>query len=103
MRAKGLLDGIENRGTTTETICRRAIHRSDTGVWLTGNEEDARMVQQIINLIPGVLAATAGFFSLLFLSFLGLESNWLKFLVFIVIYIVVNVALDKAMTAYGKK
>jgi len=61
------------------------------------------MVNQIINLIPGVLAATAGFFSLLLMSFLGFQSNWLQFCVFIVVYIVVDVALDKAMTAYGRK
>ena len=60
------------------------------------------MVNRIINLIPGVLAATAGFFSLLFMNFLGFQSNWLQFGVFIVLYIVVDVALDKAMTAYGK-
>lgn len=61
------------------------------------------MVARIINLIPGVLAAMAGFFSLLLLDLLGFQSSWLRFAVFIVIYIVVSIALDKAMTAYGKK
>jgi len=61
------------------------------------------MVAQIINIIPGVLGAMAGFFSLLLLDLLGFQSNWLRFAVFIVVYVAVAVSLDKAMTAYGKK
>ena len=61
------------------------------------------MVAQIINFIPGVLAAMAGFFSLLLLDLLGFQSSWLRFVVFIVIYIGIDIALDRAMTAYGKK
>jgi len=61
------------------------------------------MLNRMINLIPGVLAATAAFVSLLIMDFLGFQSNWLRFLVFVLVYIVVNVALDKAMTGYGKK
>ena len=61
------------------------------------------MVARIIDIIPGVLAAIGGFFSLLLLDLLGFQSNWLRFAVFIVVYIAVDIALDKAMTAYGRK
>jgi hypothetical protein len=61
------------------------------------------MLNRIINLIPGVLAAATAFVGLLVMDFFGFQSNWLRFLVFVVVYIIVNVALDKAMTAYGKK
>lgn len=61
------------------------------------------MLNRIINLIPGVLAAAAAFVGLLVMDFFGFQSNWLRFIVFVFVYIVVNIALDKAMTAYGKK
>jgi hypothetical protein len=71
--------------------------------WAGTGERQSRMLSQIINLLPGVLAAVAGFFSILFMDFLAVQSSWLRFCVFIVIYIVVNIAFDKAMTAYGTK
>lgn len=87
---------------------RHSVHGMEQSRVVAANarlqrERQGWMLSQIINLLPGVLAAVAGFFSILFMDFLAVESSWLRFCVFIVVYIIVNVAFDKAMMAYGRK
>ena len=55
-----------------------------------------------LKFVPGVLAAVAGFFSLALMDFLTIESIWLKLVLFLLVYVVAAVAVDKAMTAYGR-
>jgi membrane protein implicated in regulation of membrane protease activity len=55
----------------------------------------------ILQYVPGVVGAIAGFVNL---QFTGWLNNWsLEFVVFIVVYLLVTISLDKAMARYGRK
>ena len=55
----------------------------------------------VIKFVPGFVAAIAAFWAFRLVAWV--EGFWFKFLTFLVVYLVVAVALDIAMTRYGKK
>lgn len=56
----------------------------------------------IIRFIPGVLAATVGFLSILLMNLLGFHIL-LIYVLFVVIYVIVEVLTDKAMRSYASQ
>jgi hypothetical protein len=54
----------------------------------------------IVRFIPGVLAATIGFLSILLMNLLGFHIL-LIYVLFVAIYIIVDVLMDKAMKSYA--
>ena len=56
----------------------------------------------LIRYLPGLIAAIVAFAALQFAIFLGPTRTGWQILVFFVVYIVVAVAADRAMIAYGK-
>jgi hypothetical protein len=64
-----------------------------------GNE-GAEAMATIVRFIPGVLAATVGFLSILLMNLLGFHIL-LIYVLFVVIYVIVEVLMDKAMRSYA--
>ena len=54
----------------------------------------------IIRFIPGVLAATVGFLSILLMNLLSFHIL-LIYVLFIIIYVIVDALTDKAMKSYA--
>ncbi len=55
----------------------------------------------LMRYIPGLIAAVCAFAALRFAIFLGVTEIGWQMLVFFLAYIIVAVAADRAMTAYG--
>jgi hypothetical protein len=55
----------------------------------------------LIRYLPGLIAAIVAFAALQFAVFLGATQSGWQILVFFVVYIIVAVAADRAMIAYG--
>ena len=56
----------------------------------------------LMRYLPGLLAAIVAFAALRFAIFLGATQMGWQILVFFVVYIVMAVAVDRAMIAYGR-
>lgn len=56
----------------------------------------------LIRYIPGLIGAITAFAALKFAIFLGATPIGWQILVFFLVYIIVVVAADRAMTAYGR-
>ena len=55
----------------------------------------------LIRYVPGLIGAIVAFAALKFAIFLGAAQIGWQMLVFFLVYILVTVAADRAMTAYG--
>jgi hypothetical protein len=55
----------------------------------------------LIRYLPGLIGAIVAFAALKFAIFLGATQTGWQILVFFVVYIIVAVAADRAMIAYG--
>ena len=55
----------------------------------------------LMRYVPGLIGAIIAFAALKFAIFLGVTQNGWQILVFFVVYIIVTVAADRAMIAYG--
>jgi hypothetical protein len=55
----------------------------------------------LMRYIPGLIGAIIAFAALKFAIFLGVTQNGWQMVVFFLTYIIVAVAADRAMTAYG--
>ena len=56
----------------------------------------------LMRYVPGLIGAIIAFGALKFAIFLGVTQNGWQMLVFFLAYILVAVAADRAMTAYGR-
>lgn len=55
----------------------------------------------MIRFLPGVLAALLAFLAQQILNWLDVRAFWWELLVFVVVYVVCVVSLDKAFAAYA--
>jgi hypothetical protein len=55
----------------------------------------------LIRYVPGLIGAIIAFAALKFAIFLGTASTGWQMVVFFLTYIIITVAVDRAMTAYG--
>lgn len=56
----------------------------------------------LMRYLPGLIAAIVAFAALRFAMFLGMTQIGWQMLVFFLVYIIVAVAADRAMAAYGR-
>ena len=56
----------------------------------------------LIRYLPGLIGAIVAFAALKFAIFLGATQTGWQMLVFFLVYIIVAVAADRAMAAYGR-
>jgi hypothetical protein len=58
-------------------------------------------MQALVRLVPGLIAAVAAFVALQLIGLVGLSSLAWQAVTFLGVYLVVHVAVDQAMAAYG--
>lgn len=60
-------------------------------------------MRAIIRHMPGLIGAIAAFIIVRMLAYLGLGSTAGEFLAFLLVYLAVTVAADRAMLAYSRE
>lgn len=56
-----------------------------------------------VRFLPGLLGAVAGFLALIVFGWLDVQSTWMRFVLFLVVYAAITISVDRALTAYGKR
>lgn len=59
-------------------------------------------MQQLIDLVPGLIGAVTGYLAARFLAWAGMGSFLGELVVFLVVYLSVTLAAERAMIAYGR-
>jgi hypothetical protein len=57
----------------------------------------------IVRLLPGLIGAAVAFLIVQVLAAVAGLTNWEQALVFAIVYLLVTILADRAMTAYGRR
>lgn len=60
-------------------------------------------MSRLLQFLPGLIGAVVAFIALLIMGWLQIESTWARFVLFLLVYAITAISLDRALTAYGKR
>ena len=60
-------------------------------------------MSRFVQFLPGLIGAITAFIALLIMGWLRIDSTWARFVLFLLVYAVMTISIDRALAAYGRR